>query len=137
MFELQGKRQIHRFRRIAMKQSMLRRVFFHVHATRIHIYKGYKQRGVKRFGASTQQIWGDSFSNTFIDQMLKKRHRDFKYVGCRRDICPIVQTSVQIWILGGSEGHRYREWSSDSPRIKAGRVGQSGKLVSLNNSSLN
>lgn len=88
-------------------------------------------------GECTQQIGGDNFSNTFIAHMLKKRHMDFKYVGCRRDICPVIQTSVQIWILCGSEGHRYREWSSDSPRIKAGRVGQSGKLVSLNNSSLN
>lgn len=93
------------------------------------------QRG---FGGNAHNRYGETiFRTRLLIICWKKRHMDFKYVGCRRDICPVIQTSVQIWILGESEGHRNRDWSSDSPRIKAGRVGQSGKLVSLNNSSLN
>lgn len=47
-----------------------------------------------------------------------------------------VETKVQILNLGRNRERGNSERNSDSPRKKAGG-GQSGKLVSLNNSALN
>lgn len=54
--------------------------------------------------------------------------------GC--DICYSGETRVHILNLGRNRERGNSERNSDSPRKKAGG-GQSGKLVSLNNSALN
>lgn len=77
-------------------------------------------------------LWGSECSGQAHNRYWVAIFQTHLLIRCRKTDTGFknVETSVRIWILGGSEGHRYRGRSLNSPRVKA-REGWSVRETSL------